>query len=360
MMSSIRTRHRRAHSATVEALEKGPCAVDLGSFPLQPRNFRLNSRRLDQLIAGSDEVIFPGAGYVSSIAVSLMTEVVKSDRNPGGATLQSLMSVDAYAKWLALRQKYSNGAWFEQSGPKFAWQGTDGKWVALVEPYRGGDGIDSLRPTFAWDGLRRAAMGRHGLAGYDLESALSTLAKSHNVPVQKLHYARQFLWVLTADPILDKFPSRKFNAAEVLDRTDYGDIDCLTANLDLLDPLIEMRKVQASAWAAGDLATFRGADTGARLRDCVNELVATVSAGAPGYPAALMRRKRRIVTTARARTNIKAIQKGWMSAVQDAVKRNKVTFSMVLIDQLLANDGYLAALRDKGFLLEESGQAQPE
>jgi hypothetical protein len=39
--------------------------------------------------------------------------------------------------------------------------------------------------------------------------------------------------------------------------------------------------------------------------------------------------------------------------VQDAVKKNEVTFSVLPIDKLLAEDGYLAALRDKGFVLEE-------
>jgi hypothetical protein len=35
------------------------------------------------------------------------------------------------------------------------------------------------------------------------------------------------------------------------------------------------------------------------------------------------------------------------------VRENEVTFTVVPIDLLLEKDGYLAALRDKGFVLEE-------
>jgi hypothetical protein len=332
--------------------KKGHVLWILGTFRPQLRGFQLNSRRLDRLVAGSQEVILPGAAYVASAGFSAMPEILKSDRNPGGATLQSHMPADAYAMWLALRQKYSGGPSTEQSGPKFGWGNKEAKWVLLTEPYRGGDGIDTMRPTFAWEGLRRAAMARLGLVSYDLEPSLSAIAKKHNVPVRKLHHGREFIFIWNADPVVDRIDSKKINPGDILGALDYGDAGCLTANLDLLEPVLEMQKVQAAAWARGDLDTFRRVDNGVRLRDCVMELIAAVSGGRlPGSMAGQAAQDRYYRAN---RDSNREVRKYWITAVQDAVKRNKVTFSMVPINQLLAEDGYLAALRDKGFVLEDA------
>jgi len=333
--------------------KKGHVLWILGTFRPQLRGFQLNSRRLDNVIAGSQEVIFPGAAYTASVGTGAMPIALNSDRNPGGATLQSLMSADEYAKWLVLRQKYATGGAFGQSGPKFSWGGSSAKWVVMTEPFRGGDAIDTLRPTLAWEGVRRAAMDRYGLANYDLESMVSAIAKQHDVPVRKLHFGRELIFIWKPDPVIASFDPKKADAAQFAATISYGDIGCLTANLDLLEPVLEMRKVQAAAWARGDLARWRSVDSGARLRDCVMELVAAVSAGRlPGSADAKNAQER--YYRANADSN-KEVLEGWVSAVRSAVKKNRVTFSLVPMDQLLAEDGYLAALRDEKFVIEEAG-----
>jgi hypothetical protein len=331
--------------------KKGHVLWILGTFTPQPRNVRLNMQRVDQLIAGSQEVILPGSAFVASPGISVMTNVVKSEKNPGGATLQNLLNVDEYAKWLALRQRYSNGAWFEQSGPKFEWGANNIKWVVLTVPFRGGEDIDSMRPTFAWEALRRAAMDRHGLANYDIGAGLIAIAKKHNVPVRKLRDGREIIFVWNVDPAVESIDIKKGDVSAIIDGLDYGDLSCLMANLDLLEPVMEMRKVQATAWARGDLEALNKADSGVRLRDCVTELVAAVSGGR--LPGSVDAKKAQERYSRANRDSIKEVRKYWMDAVQDAVKKNEVTFSVLPIDKLLAEDGYLAALRDKGFVLEE-------
>jgi hypothetical protein len=331
--------------------KKGHVVWILGTFRPQPRNVQINSQRLDQLIASSQEVIFPGTAYVSSAGFSAMSEVVKSDRNPGGATLRTLLPAEAYAKWLELRQKYAPGSANGDSAPKFEWGANDSKWVVLTRPYRGGDGIDALRPTFAWEGLRRAAMDRYALASYDLESVVGAIAKKHNVPARKLRPGRELIFVWTRDPVLQELVAKNANPAELLGNLDYGDADCLSANLDLLEPFMEMRRTQAAAWARGDLAALQSADTGLRLRDCVTELVA--AAGGGRLPASTDGSKAQDRYYRAYRDSNREVQKGWVSAMQDAVRENEVTFTVVPIDLLLEKDGYLAALRDKGFVLEE-------
>jgi hypothetical protein len=332
--------------------KKGNVLWILGTFRPQLRGRQLTSRRVEQLIAGSQQVILPGPAFVASPGVSVMTHAVKSDRNPGGATLQSLLSPEDYASWVALRQKYSGGA--VQSMPKFAWGANNVKWVVLTEPWRGGDGIDGMRPTFAWEALRRASMDRYGLASYDLESAVGEIAKKHGVPVKRVQQGREVILVWSMDPAVESIDTRKVDPLEVIAGIDYGDIGCLRSNLAMLEPVMEMRRVQASAWARGDLDAMTKADSGLRLRDCVTELVAAVSGGR--LPGSVDAKKAQDRYHRANRDSSMEVQNHWMSAVQDAVKKNKVTFSILPIDRLLAGDGYLAALRKKGFVLEDQQQ----
>jgi hypothetical protein len=330
---------------------KGHVLWILGTFSPQPRNMQLNTQRLDQLIAGSREVILPGAAYVASPGISAMTHVVKSHRNPDGATLQDLLPADAYAKWVALREKYSLSPGVSQGAPKFAWGANNAKWVVLTEPYRGGDAIDAMRPTLAWEALRRAAMDRHGLVNYDISAGVEAIAKRHSVPVRRQRQGREVILVWNADPVVERIDVKKADVAEVVDRVDYGDLGCLMANLDLLEPVIEMRKVQASAWARGDLEGMNKADTGIRLRDCVTELVAAVSGGR--LPGSVDSKKAQDRYHRANRDSNKEVQKHWMNAVLDAVKKNPVTFSVLPIEKVLDRDGYLDALRDRGFVIEQ-------
>jgi hypothetical protein len=330
---------------------KGHVLWILGTFSPQPRNLRLNTQRLDQLIAGSREVILPGPAYVASPGISAMTHVVKSDRNPGGATLQTLLPADAYAKWVALRQKYSISAGVPTGDPKFAWGANNTKWIVPTEPFRGGDAIDAMRPTLAWEALRRAAMDRHGLVNYDVSAGVDAIAKKHGVPVRRLRQGREIILVWNADPVVERIDVKKADVADVIDGIDYGDLDCLMANLDLLEPVIEMRKVQASAWARGDLEGLNQADTGIRLRDCVTELVAAVSGGR--LPGSVDAKKAQDHYQRAFRNSNKEVQKHWMKAVQEAVKKNPVTFSVLPVERVLAEDGYLHGLRDKGFVIEQ-------
>jgi hypothetical protein len=292
--------------------KKGNVLWILGTVRPQLRGRPLTSQRLDQLIASAQQVIIPGPAYVASPGITVMKNAVI----PWGA--------DAV------------------------------KWVVRTESWRGGDGIDFLRPTYAWEALRRAAMDRHGLASYDLESVVGEIAKKHNVPVKKLHQGREVIMVWNADPVVDSIDAKKGDVSAIINGIDYGDIGCLKANLALLDPVMEMRKVQARAWARGDLEGMNKADSGIRLRDCVTELVAAVSGGR--LPGSIDAKKAQDRYREADRDSNREVQGYWMSAVQDSVKKNKVTFSILPIDRLLAEDGYLAALRKKGFVLENQQQ----
>lgn len=329
----------------------------LGTTRMQPRDMRLNSQRLQQLIAGSSEVILPGAAMVASRSVSLLPAIMESDRNPEGATLRDLMAPDAHASWLLLRQRHSNGGSHAQSGPAFAWD-RQSRWVALRQRYQGGDGIERLRPTFAWEGLRRAEMDRHGLAQYNIEAGVSAIARQHDVPVRKLRAEREFMFLFSLpDPVLEQIDPKKADAAAaavaMLAGASYGDVECLIGNLERLDPAMEALKVQASAWMRGDMGAFLAAGDGVRLQECMTDLVAAVSGGQ--LPGSSDGRKAQDRYYHAVRESSRKVQRRWLREVQAAVRKNEVTFSVLPIEGLLADDGYLAKLRARGFVLEEPG-----
>lgn len=329
--------------------KKGSVLWILGTPRQYLRNARFDSQRLHQLIASAQQVVLPGNVVFASPTVNLLFAAAKSDRNPGSLLLQDLMTPEAHASWQALKLKYSDNAGSELPGPKFVWE--TNKWLVMTTPFHGGDEIESMRPTFAWEGLRRAALRRSRLTGYDIEAAVSAIAAQHGTPVQKLRRSREFFLVRNPDTVIAALRAKKADAAAMLDAADYGDLDCLVDNLGLLEPEIDELESQARAWTRGDMAAYRSAGNGLQLRDCVREMVAAVSGGQlPGSPDAKQGQERfhRAISAGN-----RDAQRNWATAMQRAARNNKVTFSVVPIDRLLAEDGYLAALRDKGFLLEE-------
>jgi hypothetical protein len=320
----------------------------LGTHRPQPRNMRWDARRIEAAIAESREVIYPGMPVVASSGISLLPEVVAAQTNPASARLQDLMPAEAHAKWLVLRQKYLFSSGSQQAGPKFVWS-KDAKWLLQTQRYLGGDGIELVRPTLAWETLRLAAMERHGLVNYDFESVLTRIAAKHSVPVRKLPVAREHILVLNPDEMLAR-EARK-HGFEALKSTDYGDMGCLVANLDLLEPAMQALETRAQAWARGDVAAFQSADSSATVRDCVTELVGAVSgAQRPGTKGGKSAQQR----YSRAREDSEQeMEDRWLRELQTAVKKNEMTFTVFPIERLLAADGPVAVLRKQGFVLDE-------
>jgi hypothetical protein len=46
-------------------------------------------------------------------------------------------------------------------------------------------------------------------------------------------------------------------------------------------------------------------------------------------------------------------EKNWLDAAQTALTRNRTTFAVLSIRNVLSADGYLAKLREKGYTVEE-------
>jgi uncharacterized protein YbaP (TraB family) len=109
-----------------------------------------------------------------------------------------------------------------------------------------------------------------------------------------------------------------------------GEVACLEAVVTLLETDLTPMQAKARAWALGDVDTLRRLPHADDRTACV----AAVSG------------------SERVRAIIERAQAVWLVAVEDSLARNPGTLAVQSMDRLLGDDGQLAALRAKGYLVE--------
>src|SRR5690606_37827471 len=95
-------------------------------------------------------------------------------------------------------------------------------------------------------------------------------------------------------------------------------------------------RLRANAWAAGDLAALRALPDPARRRSACAEAV---------MESPLLRKRGGEGIDER-------MQALWLEAVEKALAQNKSTFALLPISNLLSDDGYLAELAARGYVVE--------
>jgi uncharacterized protein YbaP (TraB family) len=109
-----------------------------------------------------------------------------------------------------------------------------------------------------------------------------------------------------------------------------GEVACLDAVVTLLETDLAPMQAKARAWALGDVETLRRLPHSDDRTACV----AAVS------------------TSERVRKLITRALDAWLIAIEDSLTRNPGTLAVQSMDRLLGDDGGLAALRAKGYLVE--------
>jgi hypothetical protein len=92
---------------------------------------------------------------------------------------------------------------------------------------------------------------------------------------------------------------------------------------------------RANAWAVGDIDSLRNLPLGDQYRACQKALTEASVAqrnGLGNYEA--------------------EVRVAWLSAAENAIANNAVSFAVLPMSELLKPDGYLAALQAKGYLIE--------
>ena len=113
------------------------------------------------------------------------------------------------------------------------------------------------------------------------------------------------------------------------------DLECFARTIERLESDLDMMKVRANAWAAGDVARLRELPTSTTQR--------------------LHRRgaERPVHAGARLHRPAGAPRGSVVAAVEEAMARNSSTVAVLSIDQIFKPDGYVAQLRAKGYVVED-------
>ena len=267
----------------------------LGLVAPLPRDMAWRSAEVEQAIAESGAVLqAPMWSVHSDVGVlkglTLVPAALRARRNPDGAELRDVLPADLHRRWQVQKDRY------------LGWE----------------LGIERWRPMFAAEKLERKAMERLRLDGKvvgPVIEAATTRAGLEQTPVEirtTLEAPRELL--------------KQFNRAEV------DDVACLSRTVSRLENDVPMLAARANAWASGDLDALRRLPHESLRWSCLSELLESELGRTLGY------------------TDMEArMRDTWLAAAQEALAEHPVSFAMLPMGQVLAEDGYLAALEQRGF-----------
>jgi hypothetical protein len=271
----------------------------LGTVSPLPKRMEWISRDVERVLAKSGEVVF-GPSYVVDTdlgffgKLSLLPSLIGVRKNPDGKLLRDVVSPESYARWLVLKQRYIG---------------------------RDGD-VEKMRPIFAANELYEAAIEDSGLTGKRIVSPVIEAAiKEHDIK--------------RTDPKVKATLKNPKAALKEFRSEPLGDRECFDKMLVNLETDVTRMAERANAWAVGDIDSLRNLPLGDQYRACQKALMQASVAqknGLGNYEA--------------------EVRVAWLSAAENAITNNPVSFAVLPMSELLKPDGYLAALQAKGYLVE--------
>ena len=283
-----------------QAQKNGHTVWILATVAPLPDNMTWNSKLIRDILADSKEVIYPPSISIDADigifkGLFLFNALRKMDENPGGLTLQQVLPPATYARWLPLKARYL---------------ANDGK-------------VERMRPMFAAGELLKSVYKTQGLGGRKVvSSVLDEAIKQHRIKVTSTSVK-----VKIADPgkALKEFANEKL-----------GDDGCLSSAMALAEHDLPAIKARANAWARGDIARLRQLPIADTTTNCVQALMDAQVASSRGI------------------NNLPArFKDNWLKAMDTAVANNDTSLAVVSLAQLVGKEGYLDALRARGYEITE-------
>lgn len=271
----------------------------LGTLQPLPRTMQWDSTGVQARIAQSQElVLLPSARVKTNVGLIggmlLVPKALSARRNPDKESLREVVGAELYARWQPLQQRY----------------------------LKRNRAVEKQRPIMAAHKLYERVLYRNGLKEGDVVvPTLRKLAKraglTITVPMVELE---------VEDPraALNEF------AASGLD-----DLPCFAQTLDRLEQDLGAMKARANAWAVGDLQTLGGLPYVDQRRACTDAVLNAQVARKRGFGE--VREQAR---------------QTWLEAASGALERNRSSFAVLQIDELLRSGGLADALRERGYQVE--------
>jgi hypothetical protein len=294
----------------------------LADYAPLPKEMTWRSAQVEARIAESQEVLYPpDVNIHPSIgiarAITLIPSALKVGKNPDGASLQQMLDPETYARWTAVRGK-------------------------IVTKKKEVEDLEEWRPGVAVSMLRGMAMEKSGLVGGQVMKVVRDATKKHKVRVNRLPTLdRAVKW---EDPRgMLKTAARKLGTPEM---------DCFKRSLETLEPGVEAARVRANAWSRGDIPKLRALYREFEPRDdCIYMLIAGFGE-LDGANAANARKMLADMEWHAEQGRVQA-QRDWVAAAQVALAKNRSTFSVLPVGEVLRPEGHLEKLRALGYTVEE-------
>jgi uncharacterized protein YbaP (TraB family) len=264
----------------------------LGTLDPLPRKMEWRSRETESVIAEAEELLYEQPSV--SVGGNPFTWVRAYFRwrqvqaIPGNGTLKDWIRPDLYARFAALETRFD---------PR------DSR-------------TEKLRPVFAALRLYGRALDASRLTpGPQTEESVLRLARKHHVSIRQPK-------VRVDDPagLISQLGDISRGAHEA----------CLEAIVERLESGLENMKAAARAWATGDVTTLRALPSPRDLDVCTDA----------------------VASSPRMKSLIEQAKDGWDRELESAIERNRTTLAMQSVYELLGPNGTLAALRQKGYVVE--------
>jgi TraB/PrgY/gumN family len=216
-------------------------------------------------------------------------------KNPDGKQLKDILPPDLYARWSVLKARYI---------------GRD-------------DAIESWRPLFAAMQLYSKAIDQTGLDRHDIvQPEVSKLAKQHDLKV--------------TDPAIKVELDKPRAAIKEFAKVKLSDVDCLAATIARLESDLSQMRSRANAWARGDVHVLEQLPFTSQRDSCLAAVMGAETVQERGLQDLPTR-----------------VLNNWVAAATLALRNNKSSFAVMSMDDISRPDGKLAALRAKGFVVED-------
>lgn len=266
----------------------------IGTMSPLPKNAEWQWTQLEKALGRSQELLeAPSARLKMPTSLFSRLALLPSAKlNPGGGTLERLLTPDMYARWRVLRKQYMQDD----------------------------DALEYMRPIIVAERLYQDALTASALTDQtDLEGMIEKLAHKHGTRVIGVRYE---LVVTHAKP------------ATTVDQDQKQGIACLDETMQTVERDLPALTQRANAWATGDMKTLQSLVQQTHYDPCV---VAAINGdfehqlNVPDLP--------------------KRIEDAWMDAMDHALVRNRSTVAILTMEQLMAPDGYIAKLKSRGFII---------
>lgn len=270
----------------------------MGKYRTLPKGMEWKATDLEAAIAASQELLAepevePEIGVFAGL--SALPSLIGVRNNPDGRRLEDLMPIQAYARWLALKAEYIG---YDQD-------------------------IEKWRPIFAAFELYRRAIDASGLTYSEVVwSVARKSAKKHRLAI-------------TTPTVPVKVDKPRALIKEFKDEP-LDDLPCFENVLNRLEADLGILQARANAWATGDIAALRRIMHLEQASACIDALMnAQVlrSRGLTELPGRLMA--------------------AWLAEAERALAANASTVAVLPMWEILRDDGYVAALRDLGYVVED-------